>query len=230
MSTEAQIVLWWLLFGATHILGSSVPVRTVLIGRLGTRGFKGAYSLVGLATFVPLCYVYFTDRHAGAALFQPAASLRPVTEMMMLLAFIVLAQGFSRPSPLTTQAEIEDEFPARARGIHRVTRHPMNLAFAIFGIAHMLSNPTAGDQIFFGGFVLFAILSSMHQDRRTLASGREEIASFQAETSALPFVAILKGKQPLAIREYSLGAFAAALVLTAILWSFHGRFFGGYGG
>ena len=69
----------------------------------------------------------------------------------------------------------------------------------------------------------------MHQDRRALAGGREEIAAFQADTSAFPFVAIITGKQRLAPGEYSKGALAIGVVLAAVLWYFHANLFGGYG-
>ena len=50
MQNSAMILFWWLMFGGTHIIGSSIPVRTFVIRRIGKLGFKGFYSLVGLAT------------------------------------------------------------------------------------------------------------------------------------------------------------------------------------
>ena len=45
MTPELQILLWWIAFGGTHQIGSSVPVRTWLIGKLGLleplHGLKG---------------------------------------------------------------------------------------------------------------------------------------------------------------------------------------------
>ena len=230
MSAETKILLWWFLFAGTHIVGSSVPVRTFLIGKLGNPGFKGVYSLVSFSTFVPLCYIYASHKHAGAFLFSPPSSMRLVAGVLMLLAIIVLAQGLSTPSPLTTQAEMSDMFPSRARGIQRITRHPLNFAFAIFGAADMLSNTFVGDWIFFGGFVIYGLLSAIHQDRRTFASGREAIAQFQSETSVLPFGAILRGTQRLAFGEYNIGALLVSIVLFGLLWYFHPSIFGGYGG
>ncbi len=229
MPPEFVILIWWLAFGGAHVFGSSVPVRTALIGKLGNKGFKGLYSLVALATFVPLVYVFFTNKGAGAMLFRPSSSMMLGTEILMALAFIVLAQGLATPSPMTTAAEMDGEYPDKGRGIQRITRHPGNFAFALFGIAHMLSNPRVGDWIFFGGFVVYGIVSSMHQDRRTLAGGREEVARFQADTSSIPFAAILKGNQRLALGEYSKGALVIGVGLAALLWYFHPNVFGGYG-
>jgi len=224
-----HILLWWVLFGGAHVVLSSVPVRTALIGKLGNQGFKGLYSVVAFATFVPLVYVFFTNKGAGAMLFRPAPSMVLATEILMFLAFMVMAQAMATPNPMATAAEMSGVYPDKARGIQRVTRHPANLAFALFGIAHMLSNLHVGDWIFFGGFLVFGIVSAMHQDRRTLAGGREEIVAFQADTSAVPFVAIITGKQRLALGEYSKGALAIGVVLAAVLWYFHANLFGGYG-
>ena len=226
VTSEVHILLWWVLFGGTHVLGSSVPVRTALSGKLGTKGFKALYSVVSFATFVPLVYVFFTHKSAGAMLFRPPAGMMRVTEALMFLAFIVLAQGMITPSPMTTAAEMSGEYSDKARGIQRITRHPGNFAFALFGVAHMLSNSYVGDWFFFGGFVVFGLVSALHQDRRTLAGGREEIARFQADTSALPFAAIITGRQRLAPGEYSKGALVVGIVLAAVIWYFHANLFG----
>lgn len=229
VTPEVVILIWWLAFGGTHVLGSSVPVRTALIGKLGNAGFKGLYSLVSFATFAPLVYVFFANKGAGALLFRPSANLILGTETLMVVALIVLAQGLATPSPMTTAADMGGGYPDKGRGIQRITRHPGNFAFALFGIAHMLSNPYVGDWIFFGGFVVYGIVSAAHQDRRTLAGGREEVASFQADTSSIPFAAILTGKQRLALGEYSKGALVIGVALAALLWYFHANVFGGYG-
>jgi uncharacterized membrane protein len=229
VTPEVQILVWWLLFGGTHIVGSTVPVRTFLIEKIGLRGFKGLYSLVSFVTFVPLCYVYFTNQHAGRLLFAPPENMYLITEVLMILGFVVLVQGLTTPSPLTTEAEMSGHFPDRARGIQRITRHPGNFGFALIGIAHMVSNPYVGDWIFWGGFVVYALLSSIHQDRRTLASGREEIAEYQAQTSLIPFAAILRGKQQFAFNEYRLIPLIVSLVICAAIWYFHASIFGGYG-
>lgn len=229
VTAEVHILIWWLLFGGTHIVGSMTPVRTFFIDKLGLKGFKGLYSLVSFATFVPLCYVYFTNQHAGRLLFAPPGNMYLVTELFMILGFVVLVQGLTTPSPLTTEAEMSGKYPERARGIQRITRHPGNFGFAIIGFGHMLSNAYVGDWIFFGGFVVYGVLSAIHQDKRTLASGLEEVVRYQDETSAVPFAAILKGKQRLGLDEYNLVPLIISLAICGAIWYFHASIFGGYG-
>ena len=229
MQNETMILFWWLMFGGSHIIGSSIPVRNFFISRIGIPGFKIVYSLVALATFVPLCYVFFNNVHAGYLFYNPGYIIKLTAHFIMLGAIIVLLQALVTPNPMTTMTELSGRVVSRAQGIQRITRHPQNFGFAIFGFAHVLANSCAGDCLFFGGFVVYGVLSALHQDKRTLATGREEIKQFQSDTSFVPFAAILTGKQRPAFAEYSLPALAASVIIFIVLRLFHGRVFGGFG-
>ena len=229
MKYEAIILFWWLLFGGSHILGSTIAVRTYVIGRIGSLGFKALYSLVALATFIPLCRVYLTHKHEGQQLFAAGDFLQFIAHILMLAAFIVLLQGLATPSPMTTQAELTGTFRPSAKGIQRVTRHPQNFAFALFGLSHLLVNPYAGDWIFFGGFIVYAVASAIHQDKRLAVTGPEQVKQFQADTSAMPFYAILTRKQRFALDEYNTYGMVAAIIIFILLRLYHPVIFGGFG-
>lgn len=93
----------------------------------------------------------------------------------------------------------------------------------------MLVNPYAGDWIFFGGFVGYALLSAIHQDRRIRVLGPEELSQFQAETSLIPFAAMVKGQQKIIWREFNRFGLLTALVLFAGLIGLRSYLFGGFG-
>jgi len=230
MESAALILLWWLVFGGTHIIGSSIPVRTFVIRSIGNLGFKGVYSLVALATFVPLCYFYFTHKHAGYLLYNSGYSLQFLAQLLMLAALIMLLQGLVSANPVTTMAELRGRFVSSGHGIQRITRHPQNVSFGFYGLAHLLVNPYAGDWIFFGGFIVYGIVSAMHQDRRLLATGTVQVKQFLADTSAIPFAAIIRGKQRFGLEEYHPPALVAAIVLFILLQLLHPMLFGGFGG
>jgi uncharacterized membrane protein len=230
VKSETMILLWWLMFGGSHIIGSSIPVRSFIIGRIGWRGFKIVYSLVALATFLPLCYVYFTHRHEGDLLYKAGYFITLLAQFLMLVSFTVLLQGLATTNPLTTLAEITGRTSSKGFGIQRVTRHPQNVAFSLFGLAHLLANPYVGDWIFFGGFIVYGIVSAVHQDRRQLATGSEAMQQFLSDTSAIPFAAIISGRQRLAPEEYYPPALAAAILLFILVRLLHPMLFGGFGG
>ena len=230
MKSAAAILFWWLVFGGTHIIGSSVPVRNFFIRRIGTLGFKGCYSLVSLVTFTGLCYFFFAHKHAGYHFYNSGYFLQLLANLLMLIAFVVLLQGVVSANPMTTQAELSGRYVSSGQGIQRITRHPQNMAFALFGLAHLLANPYAGDWVFFGGFIVYGVVSAMHQDRRLLATGNEEVKRFLADTSAIPFAAIVRGKQRFGLDEYYPPALVAAIVLFILLKLLHPMLFGGFGG
>ena len=229
MKQATAILFWWLLFGGSHILGSTIAVRTYLIGKISNLGFKALYSLVALATFIPLCWVYLTNKHGGQLLFTPGNTHQLFTHIFMLAALIVLFQGLATPSPITTQAELTGTFRPNAKGIQRVTRHPQNFAFALFGLSHLLVNPYVGDWIFFGGFIVYAVASAIHQDKRLAVTGPEQVKQFQADTSAMPFYAILTRKQRFALDEYNTYGMVAAIIIFILLRLYHPVIFGGFG-
>jgi len=231
MQGVGVIFFWWVMFGGSHIIGSMIPVRTYCISRIGTLGFKCIYSVVALATFIPLCYVFLTHKHAGTPLdYFHGYFLSLLAQLLMLVAFIVLLQALTTTNPMTTNAELFGRDISSVCGIQRITRHPQNFAFGIFGLAHLLVSPFLGDWVFFGGFIVFGIVSAIHQDKRMLAMGHVQVRRFINDTSAIPFAAILDGRQKLGFDEYYPPALAAAVVLFILTRLLHPMIFGGFGG
>jgi uncharacterized membrane protein len=219
MDAALALAALWLAFAATHMGMSSLRLRPRLVAALGERRFAGVYSLVALGIFVPLVGVYFANKHAGPPLWYLGGlpGVRPFMFAGMALAFALLIGGLTRPSPTGM-------IPARAdvRGMLRVTRHPVFMALGLYGALHLLVTPVSASELaFFGGFPVFAVLGSRHQDARKRASGSAELRGFQDATSLLPDLRRLVA----ALRDDPLPAglgIAAAVVLRAV----HGTLFG----
>ena len=99
------------------------------------------------------------------------------------------------------------------------------MALALFGLAHLLVNGTLGDVAFFAGFPLFVWIGTRHQDAR-LARDRPGYGELIAQTSVVPFGAILGGRQRLVVSELPWGPMAAGLVLAIVVRQWHGFLFG----
>ena len=216
----AAIVFWWLAFAATHMGLSSAPVRTRLIGALGERGFLGIYSLVALATFVPLVWFYFSHKHEGPFLwyFGSAPVLRWSMYAGMALVLALLVAALLRPSPAAIAPG-----KAEVAGPYHITRHPLFMAVGAYGVLHlMVARVNASELAFFAGFPLFAWAGCRHQDRRKLASGDEKFQRFHDETVFFPFTGpnALRG-----LREIRL-PLAIGTGLAIGLRVFHPRLFG----
>ena len=219
MSPTIRIILLWLGFAGSHLLLSSLPVRRSLIARIGETPFRGLYSLVAFAFFVPLVWTYFAHKHAGPWLWTVplGTGLRWAMYAGMGLAFVLIVAALVRPSP----AAVVPGDP-NPRGAYRITRHPLLMGLGLFGLLHTLPNGSTADVAFFGGFPLFALVGAAHQDRRKLVT-EPKFRRFYEETRFLPFTGgpVLRG-----LREL-LPAAAVGIVLTAIVRYFHGSWFGG---
>ncbi len=214
-----MVLLGWLLFAGTHIGLSSDPVRSGLIGKTGEKGFQGIYSLVALATFAFLVFVYVKTKATGPYFLEVGKDSVPVQiccNLLMVLALILFVGGFFNRTPMgMPPAE------SKAYGITRITRHPMNMAFALFGLSHILTNRFAVDWFFYGGFILFGFFGALHQDGRKVKNAGRELQEFVSNTSIVPFVAITAGKQKFKLGEISKIGLLLGIVLAVVARILH---------
>ena len=215
-----EIVALWVAFTATHMGLSSQRLRPRLIASLGEQGFQGVYSLLALAIFVPLVWIYFGHQHVGPHLWYVGylTPVRWLAYLGMALGLALMAGGLITPSPASLTGGA-----TRVRGVLRITCHPLLMGLGVFGCVHLLTaNLNASELAFFAGFPVFVILGCRHQDQRKLA-GDEAYARFVSETNFLPFVGHggLRG-----LRE-SLPALALGVGLAVLLRAFHTSWFGG---
>jgi uncharacterized membrane protein len=214
------IVVLWIAFAVTHMGLSNLGLRPRLLERLGERGFQGVYSLVALALFVSLVWLYASHKHAGPELWSLGGlpGVRAIMFLGMALALVLAVAGMLTPSPaamLPGKTEV--------KGVFRITRHPLTMGMGLFGLMHLLGAEIhAGELAFFGGFVVFSLLGCRHQDQRKLVTAGEEFRRFHERTPFLPFTGpgSLQGlkEMPLAI--------VAGIVVTVILRYFHPTLFG----
>lgn len=198
MSTAGWLTLLWFLFTLTHVVPSSARVRPRLVQALGQGPYLGLYSLLALALFVPLMWLYLTHRHGGELLWnlRDQGWARPLSMAISGLGFAGLVASFAQPSALG-MAPASPE----VRGLARITRHPMNMGFAAIGAGHLLLNGYLNDVVFFGGLALYGVLGSLAQDARKRVTGGDRLEGYFEQTSALPFVAILAGRNRLVLAE-----------------------------
>lgn len=184
MSTAVALSLLWLGFIGTHIALADDKVEPGLRARLTDQGFLGVYSLVAFAFFVPLVWIYWTNRHAGEWLW--VVSLGPVARGLlyatMTFALGLLVAGSVRPTPASVAPG-----EASVEGATRITRHPVVMGIGLLMGLHVIPNGNTADLAFFGGFVALGLVGAWHQDKRKLAYGDPAFLEFHAATAFLPF-------------------------------------------
>ena len=179
-------------FLLTHFV-SSTPLRAALVARLGEWPYRGAYSA---AAFVSLAAMIWAYAVAPREALWPG--LRHLPSAVMPVAFILIVCGYWRnPTMVGADRLLKSEEPAR--GMIRITRHPLMWGIMLWSAAHVLARGELASSVFFGGFFLLAALGTVSIDFRKRTN--PDWARFAAVTSNVPFVAIAQGRNRLDWRE-----------------------------
>jgi uncharacterized membrane protein len=219
MSASTAIAFWGLGFAGGHLVLSSGPVRSPLVARLGDRGFQGLYSLFALGTFAGLCWTWWGARHAGSSLWmlRDVPAMTPLALVLSVLGFALIVASFFQPSAL---GMVPGE-TVRATGLARITRHPLMMGLALWGISHLLMNGWASDVAFFGSLTALALLGAYHQDARKRAADDGTLATYFAESSVLPFAAAFTGRAQVVANELPWVGIATGVVVAVVLYWLH---------
>lgn len=215
-----QLLLASVVFLATHFFPST-PLRAPAVRLLGQWGYTGVYSVVTFACISWMVWAYV--RAPVEPLFQ---GLRLAPALLMPLALILVAGGlFARnPTIVGMDGLLKNANPAR--GMIRVTRHPIMWGFMLWAGAHVVARGELRALVFFGSFVVLAGLGTLLMDRRKAAALGDDWQRFAAVTSHLPFLAILQGRNRLDLREIGWRNPAIGLALYALLFWLHPVLFG----
>jgi len=207
-------------FLGIHVLPST-PLRALAVRTIGERAWLG---LFGLASLAGLAWMVSAYSRAPFEALWPGLRLVPVT--LLPIALVLLACGLlsRNPTVIGQAASLKHEDPAR--GIIRVTRHPVMWAVMLWAGAHLLAIGSLQAVVFYGGLLLLAAVGTTLQDARKAKTLGEDWQRFAARTSNLPFGAILQGRNRLSWREIGWWRPAAGLALFALLLSLHPWLFG----
>ena len=185
MIPVGQLAVACTTFVGTHVLLSN-PLRRPLAKALGETSFLVVYSLVALASFGWMV-VTFARTSAGPPLWNGAGLVPWTVASLLTLAAAALFVASLNGNPALPGARLLAGLSARRPwGVFRVTRHPMMMAFALWGLAHVLISPTARSFLLCGAIVGLALGGAALQDRRKLATSGREWGVWQQRTSFWP--------------------------------------------
>jgi len=218
----AELLMATVAFIATHNLPCREPLRGWQVKKLGERGFRLAYSLLSAATLGWMISAYV--RAPRESLWSAdALAWLPLGLMPLSLFLVVSAYSGGNPTGLLQEQALKRKTPAR--GVLRITRHPMLWGVALWSGAHILASGQGAALVFFGGFLVEALLGTVLIDRKRAALGADWQA-YRAVTSNVPFGAILSGRNRLVVREFGGLAPVIALALYSMLMLLHPTLFG----
>lgn len=199
-------------FLATHF-AASTPLRARLVAALGEWPYRGLYSLVALATLAWMIGAYAIAGHDYLWTGPRAAPF-----VAMPFAFVLLACGYRR-NPTMVGADKLLKSAESARGMIRITRHPIMWTIMLWAASHLVARGELKAVVFFGGFLVLAALGTVLIDARKKSG--PDWARFAAVTSNLPFLAIAQGRNRIVWREIGWLRPLAGLAAFGVILYFH---------
>ncbi len=225
MEPTLGVGLLWVVFGGTHIGLAAGPIRGRLVARLGELGFIAFFYLVAATSFGVLVAYYAAHRFEGTAgLALASIPALCATLMVVAVAGLALTAPALAMYPSLPAALFGPPIGA-VRGIERITRHPFFAGLALFALAHALLATRLVGTVFFAGFALLSALGAWHQDIKLLARRGTPYADYLAATSAVPFAAVVSGRQRLVWRELPVAALAVGFGIALALRARHDAIF-----
>jgi uncharacterized membrane protein len=144
----------------------------------------------------------------------------------MPIALLLLVGGLMTRTPRAVMQERALKSAEPARGVIRVTRHPVMWAIMLWAAVHVLARGDLASLVFFGGFLFVAALGTVLIDARKARALGEDWKRFAGITSSVPFAAIAGGRNRLVLAELRWRVVLVALVAYVALLAAHGPLFG----
>ena len=212
-----------IVFVLLHLGVAGTRLRDRVVALLGERAYLGLFSLLSLVVIVWLAGAYARAPYLPTWGMLPA--WRWVMVVLMLPAMLLVVIGLATPSPTAVGQERRAAEPVR--GILRITRHPFLTGVALWAVLHLIGNGDGASLVFFGAFAVVAILGPASIDeKRQRRLGAAAWTPFAAQTSIIPFAAILAGRNQLVLAELGWWRVLAGLVVYALVLGGHGPLFG----
>ena len=212
-----SLLLASIAFLVTHFV-TSTPVRTRLVAALGEWNWRGLYSVVAFVTLGWMIWAF-----AVAPRETLWSGLRQFPSFVMPFAFVLAACGYRlNPTAIGGEKLLKSDEPAR--GMIRLTRHPIMWAIILWSGAHVLARGDLASLIFFGTFFVTAALGTVSIDRRKASN--PDWPRFAAVTSNIPLVAIAQRRNRVVWEEIGWMRPLTGLVLFIGFFHLHPWLFG----
>lgn len=128
--------------------------RRGVIARRGDKAYKGVYTLLSITGIVLIVWGFGQARQNPVMLWPPQAWARHLALLLVPISFILIAAAYTPPNHIKAK-------------LH----HPMVLGVKLWALAHLLANNMLHEVVFFGAFLVWAVLSFRAARARDRAAG-----------------------------------------------------------
>jgi len=221
----AEMAAAFVTFFASHIVPARAPLRGWLRGAIGPAGYLALYSAASLAALGWLIVAAGRAPYVELWTFAPWQLWAP--NIAMPIVCVLAALGAGAVNPFSFAGRAPERFDPAEPGIAGLTRYPVLWAVVLWALAHMIPNGNLAHVLLFGLFAAFGLIGMrMFERRKKRAWGADVWAARAANTSLVPFAAIIAGRARLWPVLAQPVRIAAGLAAWFILFALHPKLFG----
>lgn len=215
-------------FLSIHLLVSGTRLRDAVIGRIGQGPYTGLFSAASAAGLIwlGLAFAHGRGETWNTAYWSLTPATRHIQLGLQLVAMLLIVPGLATPNPASVRQESVLDRPDAVKGMLRITRHPFLWGVAIWAVGHLIVNGERASIVLFGAMFLLALAGAASIDAKRRRALGPAWDAFAAQTSSLPFGAILAGRQKLSLAEIGWWRIALAVIVWAVLTWAHPLLFG----
>ncbi len=211
-----------------HLAISGTRVRDAITARIGENAYMGLFSLASVAGLAWLIIAFGQARAEpwNAAYWGVTPGARHIQMTLQVLAMLLIVPGLTTPNPTSVRQEGVIDEPDAVKGMLRITRHPFLWGVALWALGHLLVNGERASLVLFGSMLALAIFGTVSIDAKRKRKLGAAWDGFAAQTSNIPFAAIVRGRQSLRLGEIGWWRIVLALVIYVALVFGHPFLFG----
>lgn len=227
MSDMMSLVLACAVFVGMHVLISGTALRGAFVRVIGEGAYMGLFSLGSLAVLVWVGMAYGAAFAGDNWVYWTAPpGVTHLGTIVMALALLLAVPGLMTPGPTTAGMADQLSKGVEAKGIHRITRHPFLWGAFLWAAFHFAANGDRASLVLFGSFLVLTFIGTFSIDAKRKRAFGAAWDAYAATTSNIPFLAIISGRNKLALGEIGLVRLLAALAVFAGLLFAHPWLFG----
>jgi len=218
-----QLIVACVFFLAIHLLVSGTRWRDAIVASIGEGPFAGLFSLASIGGIVWMAAGYNAALMGdNPFLWDLGEGLRHAGGLVLLLAFLFVVPGLLAPNPTAVGQAALSARKDIVTGMLRITRHPFLWGVAIWAGFHLAANGDLASVYFFGSFLVLSVLGTFSIDAKRRRRDPAQWDGFASQTSNIPFAAILKGRNRLALGELMGWRQAVAIIVfLAVMFAHH---------
>jgi uncharacterized membrane protein len=217
-------------FLLAHLLVSGTRSRDSSVAVIGEGTFMWLYSLVSVAGLIWIGVAFGAARGGpGDTVYWASTGATRIVQLFIQFAAVLfIVPGLMTRNPASVGQGRASEDQDVIQGMLRITRHPVLWGVAIWAGGHLMVDGDVASLIFFGAFLVLALLGTVSIDAKRRRVFGPTWQEFAQKTSNVPFGAIVSGRQSLSIAEIGYLRLGAAVVVYLFLLGAHHHVFGAF--